>query len=62
MRNIRELCVSILCEIGKYGVRKSLTLGIFEFSVPDELKETLMNDSVQGRNSPSLSDSTAASA
>lgn len=37
MNNLKEKSISILCAFGKYGVGKSLTLGMYDFAVPKEL-------------------------
>jgi len=40
MKDFRELSGNILCKIGKFGVGKSLVLGMFDIEVPLKLKES----------------------
>jgi len=40
MKDFRELSGNILCKIGKFGVGKSLVLGMFDIEVPPKLKES----------------------
>lgn len=37
MNGLKEKSVKILCELGKYGIGKSLTLGMYDFEIPKKL-------------------------
>lgn len=39
MKDLKKKCVSILCNLGKFGVGKSLTLGMYDFTIPQEMKK-----------------------
>lgn len=39
MKNLKEKGIKLLCEFGKLGVRKSLTLGMYNFEIPKKLIE-----------------------
>lgn len=40
MKDLKKKSVSILCNLGKFGVGKSLTLGMYDFPIPKEMKIT----------------------
>ena len=40
MDSLKEKSVRILCELGKYGIGKSLTLGMYDFEIPQKLQES----------------------
>lgn len=40
MDNLKEISISLLCKIGKFGVGKSLLLGMYDFEVPKKLMES----------------------
>lgn len=39
MKNLKQKCINMLCKIGKFGVGKSIVIGIFEFDIPAEIKD-----------------------
>ena len=39
MNGFKEKSVKILCKLGKYGMGKSLTLGMYDFEIPKKLIE-----------------------
>uniref|UniRef100_UPI004056E4B2 hypothetical protein n=1 Tax=Agathobacter sp. TaxID=2021311 RepID=UPI004056E4B2 len=39
MNNLKEMSINMLCRFGKFGVGKSLTLGMYDFEVPKKLTE-----------------------
>lgn len=40
MKDLKKKSVSILCNLGKFGVGKSLTLGMYDVPIPKEMKRT----------------------
>ncbi len=47
MKKLKKQIINILCEVGKNGVGKSISWGIYEIKVPMELKkERQMNNSI----------------
>lgn len=52
MKDLKRMSINMLCRFGKFGVGKSLTLGMYEFDVPKELTEciTYNNDISDYRN------------
>ncbi len=37
MKNLREKSIEMLCNFGKFGLGKSITLGMYDFEIPDKL-------------------------
>lgn len=37
MKNLRKMCIDILCGFGKFGLGKSITIGMYDFEVPIKL-------------------------
>lgn len=40
MSNLKEMGINVLCKVGKFGVGKSLTLGMYDFEIPKKLIES----------------------
>ena len=38
MNNLRKKSINMLCRLGKFGVGKSLTLGLYDFEIPNTKK------------------------
>ncbi|MEF2877042.1 MAG: hypothetical protein U0N90_01340 [Blautia sp.] len=38
MDRLKKKSIDILCKIGKFGVGKSLTLGMYDFDIPPVLR------------------------
>lgn len=54
MNNLKEMSVNMLCRFGKFGVGKSLTLGMYDFPVPNELKKCVEQNCKENGNSASI--------
>lgn len=39
MNNLKEMSAAMLCKFGRFGLGKSLTLGMYDFEVPQKLAE-----------------------
>ena len=37
MKNIKKKSIDVLCNFGKFGLGKSITLGMYDFEVPAQL-------------------------
>lgn len=37
MKNLRKMSIDMLCTFGKFGLGKSITLGMYDFEVPAQL-------------------------
>lgn len=37
MKNIKKKSIDLLCNFGKFGLGKSITLGMYDFEVPAQL-------------------------
>lgn len=37
MKNIKQKSIDVLCNFGKFGLGKSITLGMYDFEVPAQL-------------------------
>lgn len=37
MKSFREISIDMLCSFGKFGEGKSITLGMYDFEIPDKL-------------------------
>lgn len=48
MKKLKKMAIHILCEIGKNGVGKSISWGIYEIKIPNELRN--MNESNKVNN------------
>ena len=46
MKKIKKMVVNILCEVGKNGVGKKNSWGMYEIKVPDELKNKKVSNVV----------------
>ena len=39
MKNIKKKSIDVLCNFGKFGLGKSITLGMYDFEVPAQLMD-----------------------
>lgn len=51
MKTLRKKSIKILSEFGKFGVGKSLILGMFDIEVPEKL---IKNNSQRGQKNNSI--------
>lgn len=40
MNKLKEISVDLLCQFGKFGVGKSILLGMYDFAVPEQLRDS----------------------
>ena len=50
MNNLRKKSINMLCRLGKFGVGKSLTLGMYEFEIPKKLMESNTKKVIVSKN------------
>lgn len=44
---IKKVSIKMLCKLGKFGVGKSLTLGMFDIQVPKKLLKSSTNKKIK---------------
>ncbi|MCI9442395.1 MAG: hypothetical protein HFH15_14410 [Ruminococcus sp.] len=44
MKHLKEISISILCKFGKYGMGRSIIVGMYDFEVPKKLVEYNSNE------------------
>lgn len=49
MKSLKMMCIHMLCEFGKFGVGKSLILGMYDIEPPEKLKRYI-NDNKKEKN------------
>lgn len=48
MKDIKKKSINVLCSFGKFGLGKSITLGMYDFEVPASLMADISNESKNG--------------
>lgn len=50
MKDLKKISIDILCSFGKFGLGKSITLGMYDFEIPAKLIPNLsQNDDSLGK-------------
>lgn len=44
VKHLKEISISILCKFGKYGMGRSIIVGMYDFEVPKKLVEYNSNE------------------